>query len=106
MLELVYFPSNEKSLQKPVPHTLLDSRAVNFSYLKQVATLGFVNNQGCPCAHNVLQLVAFYALSVSNFCPQLQSFFAIFTIYSPFCQDLRAMGDYRKKFQKHFEMLC
>jgi len=93
MLELVYFPSNEKSLKKQVPHTLLDSWAVNFSYLRQVATLGFVDNQGCPCAHNVLQPVAFYAPNVSNFCPQLQSIFAISALYSPFCQDLRIMRD-------------
>jgi len=71
--------------------------------MRQVATLGLVNNQGCPCAHNVLQLVAFYTPSVSNLYPQLQSFSTIFAIYSPFCQDLRAMKDYRKKPHKHFE---
>jgi hypothetical protein len=105
MLELVYFPGNEKNLWKQVPHTFLDSWAVNLNYLKQVATLGLIDNQGCPCAHNVLQLVAFYAPSVSNFYPQLQSFSAISTVYSPFCQDFRTMKDYRKKLQKHFEII-
>ncbi len=45
MLELVQFPSNEKSLQKIKLHTLLDSWTVNLNYLKQVATLGFIDNR-------------------------------------------------------------
>jgi hypothetical protein len=93
----------KKVYKKQVPHTLLDSWVVNPGCLTQVATLGLVDNQGCPCAHNILQLVAFYARNVSNLCPQLQSFFAISTIYNPLCQDLKAMRDYRKKPQKHFE---
>jgi hypothetical protein len=105
MLELVYFPDNEKHLWKQVPHTFLDSWAVNLSYLRQVATLGLIDNQGCPCAHNVLKPVAFYAPNVSNFYPQLQSFSAISIVYNPFCQDLRTMKDYRKKLQKHFEII-
>jgi hypothetical protein len=105
ILELVQFPNNEKSLQKKKPHTLLDSWAINTSYLRQVATLGLVDNRGCPCAHDVLQPMAFFTRSVSNLYPQLQSFSAISAIYSPLYQDLRAMRDYRKKPQKHFEVI-
>jgi hypothetical protein len=90
----------KKNYTKVVPHTL-DSWAVHLGYLRQVATLGLVDNQGCPCAHNM----SFYACIVSNLCPQLQSFSAISTIYSPFYQDLRATKDYRKKIQKHFEVI-
>jgi len=95
----------KKVYKKQVSHTLLDSWVVNLGHLRQVATLGLINNQGCPCAHNVLQPVAFYACSVSNLCLQLQSFSAIFIIYSPLYQDLKAMRDYRKKLQKHFEVI-
>jgi hypothetical protein len=59
MLELVQFPSNERSLPKKKPHTFLDSWVVNPNCLRQVATLGLIDNQGCPYAHGVLQLVVF-----------------------------------------------
>jgi hypothetical protein len=97
----------KKIYEKQVHHTLLDSWAwvVNPNYLKQVASLGLVDNQGCFWAQDVLQIVAFYPRSLSNLCPQLQSFSAISTVNSPLCQDLKTMQDYRNKPQKHFEVL-
>jgi hypothetical protein len=50
--------------------------------------------------------MAFFTRSVSNLYPQLQSFSTITAIYSPLYQDLRAMRDYRKKPQKHFEVIA
>jgi hypothetical protein len=76
-----YFLVMKKVYKKQVFHTHLDSWAINLGCLRQVATLGFIDNQGCPCAHNILQPTTFYIRSVSSLYPQIQSFSAIFAVY-------------------------